>query len=75
MLKVSSIAIFLLWTASCGKTAIAGVGQPQPAAASGCPRPQPGATVEEPADLRSRNGVLEVALTVTDAPDVNGSTR
>ncbi len=31
--------------------------------------------VEEPQDLRSQNGVLEVRLTVTNAPDANGSIR
>ena len=47
----------------------------QSPAANPCPRPQPGATVEEPQDLRSRNGVLEAELTANDAPDANGSTR
>jgi FtsP/CotA-like multicopper oxidase with cupredoxin domain len=40
-----------------------------------CPRPQPGSTVEEPEDLRSQNGVLEVHLTANNAPDSNGSIR
>jgi FtsP/CotA-like multicopper oxidase with cupredoxin domain len=40
-----------------------------------CPRPLPGSTVTEPEDLRSRNGVLKVELTVHDAKQSNGSTR
>jgi len=40
-----------------------------------CPRPQLGSTVEEPEDLRSQNGVLEVELTASDAADANGSAR
>jgi FtsP/CotA-like multicopper oxidase with cupredoxin domain len=42
---------------------------------STCPRPEAGSTVEEPEDLRSQNGVLEVQLTADDAADGNGSTR
>jgi FtsP/CotA-like multicopper oxidase with cupredoxin domain len=44
-------------------------------AESKCPRPEPGSVVEEPQDLRSQNGVLEVRLTANDASDVNGSIR
>ena len=40
-----------------------------------CPRPQQGSTVEEPEDLRSQNGVLEVELTAIDGADGNGATR
>ena len=40
-----------------------------------CPRPQPGSTVEEPADLRSKNGVLELTLTATDSRQPDGTTR
>jgi FtsP/CotA-like multicopper oxidase with cupredoxin domain len=41
--------------------------------AGGCPRPEQGSAVPEPADLRSHNGVLEVELTYHDAPGPNGS--
>jgi FtsP/CotA-like multicopper oxidase with cupredoxin domain len=34
-----------------------------------CPRPEVGSTVEEPEDLHSQNGVLEVQLTANDAPN------
>ena len=44
-------------------------------AESKCPRPEPGSTVEEPEDLQSQNGVLEVQLTANDAADANGSVR
>ncbi len=40
-----------------------------------CPRPQPGSTVREPADLRSKTGVLELTLTATNSRQADGSTR
>ena len=40
-----------------------------------CPRPAPGAVVEEPEDLRSENGVLRVELTVRNEKTKDGSTR
>jgi FtsP/CotA-like multicopper oxidase with cupredoxin domain len=40
-----------------------------------CPRPQQASTVEEPEDLRSQNGVLEVELTAIDGADGNGAAR
>jgi FtsP/CotA-like multicopper oxidase with cupredoxin domain len=40
-----------------------------------CPRPSPGSVVSEPADLRSRNGVLKVELTAHNAKQRDGSTR
>ncbi|WP_263375478.1 multicopper oxidase family protein [Granulicella aggregans] len=42
---------------------------------SPCPRPQAGSTVEEPEDLRSINGVLEVQLTAFDSVEPGGATR
>ncbi len=47
----------------------------QNAARNECARPQPGSTVSEPEDLRSRNGVLKVDLTVHDYVETDGSTR
>jgi FtsP/CotA-like multicopper oxidase with cupredoxin domain len=44
-------------------------------AESVCPRPDPGSNVEEPQDLRSQNGVLEVQLTASNIKLANGSTR
>ena len=40
-----------------------------------CPRPQAGSVVEEPEDLRSQNGVLEVQLSANDAAQPDGSAR
>ena len=45
------------------------------AAEEACQRPSPGSTVTEPADLRSRNGVLKVELTARNAKQGDGSTR
>lgn len=47
----------------------------QETAGNTCPRPQAGSTVLEPEDLRSRNGVLKVDLTVHDYVESDGSTR
>ena len=44
-------------------------------AESVCPRPEPGSTVEEPKDLRSRNGVLEAQLTANNSAQANGAIR
>ena len=44
-------------------------------AESKCPRPEPGSVVEEPEDLRSKNGVLEVRLTANDTAEANGAIR
>jgi FtsP/CotA-like multicopper oxidase with cupredoxin domain len=40
-----------------------------------CPRPSPGAAVPEPEDLRSRNGVLKVDLTVHNFTAPDGTKR
>ena len=40
-----------------------------------CPRPLPGSLVEEPADLRSVNGVLETTLSVQNSVRPDGSVR
>jgi len=40
-----------------------------------CPRPSPGATVPEPEDLRSQDGVLKVDLTVRNFTQPDGTTR
>jgi len=40
-----------------------------------CPRPAPGSTVAEPDDLRSRNGVLQVDLTVRNSRQSDGTVR
>ena len=40
-----------------------------------CPRPAAGSIVEEPEDLRSKNGVLEVDLTAYDTVDAKSQNR
>jgi FtsP/CotA-like multicopper oxidase with cupredoxin domain len=40
-----------------------------------CPRPQPGSVVQEPADLRSKNGVLELTLTAANSRQTDDSAR
>src|ERR1700684_902565 len=40
-----------------------------------CVRPSPGSAVPEPEDLRSRNGVLKVDLTIHNYAQADGSTR
>lgn len=46
-----------------------------PIAPGDCPRPAIGSTVAEPADIRSQNGELHVALTFHQSTDPNGSAR
>ena len=40
-----------------------------------CARPSPGGVVQDPPDLRSRNGVLRVDLTIHNHAEPDGSTR
>jgi FtsP/CotA-like multicopper oxidase with cupredoxin domain len=40
-----------------------------------CPRPAPGSVVQEPKDLRSRDGVLKLDLTIHDFKEKDGSVR
>jgi FtsP/CotA-like multicopper oxidase with cupredoxin domain len=40
-----------------------------------CPRPQAASIVREPADLRSKNGVLELTLTARNSRQADGTTR
>jgi len=47
----------------------------QSANTDACPRPAAGATVPEPEDLRSQNGVLKVELTYRSSLEPNGSYR
>ncbi len=43
--------------------------------AEACPRPDVGGRVEEPAEQRSHNGILETELTVRDSAQPDGSVR
>ena len=40
-----------------------------------CPRPESGSVVPDPRDLRSRDGVLELDLTIRDYRERDGSVR
>ena len=40
-----------------------------------CPRPAVGSIVEEPEDLRARNGILKAELTILNGPNPDGSIR
>jgi FtsP/CotA-like multicopper oxidase with cupredoxin domain len=40
-----------------------------------CPRPAPGSIVQQPKDLRSRDGVLKLELTIHDFKEKDGSVR
>src|ERR1700722_5751870 len=52
-----------------------GVLRAQDAAGAACVRPAVGGSVTEPADLRSRDGVLQVDLTIQNYKEPDGSTR
>jgi FtsP/CotA-like multicopper oxidase with cupredoxin domain len=58
-----------------GTMSTCGVLRAQEAAQDPCPRPAPGSAVQEPEDLRSANGVLQVDLTVRNFTEKGGSTR
>ncbi len=45
------------------------------APADACPRPAPGSAVPEPKDLRSRNGILTLDLSIHDVQEPDGSRR
>lgn len=53
----------------------AGIVHGQAHAADPCPRPQAGSVVNEPVDLRSRDGVLEVTLDARNVREADGRTR
>jgi FtsP/CotA-like multicopper oxidase with cupredoxin domain len=65
-----SAAVAVLWAVSWNQQLTA-----QAAPKSPCPRPSVGSTVEEPEDLRSKSGILEVDLTVYSTSDGSGATR
>jgi FtsP/CotA-like multicopper oxidase with cupredoxin domain len=67
---VSLVAVLLcLW---CGTASAASINAGAPL---GCPRPQPGTALTEPADLRSQHGALTVDLTVQNERAADGSMR
>ena len=70
MKKFFSIVSAFLFLATFCQDMRAAPSQKNPA----CPRPAIGSKVEDPDDLRSQNGTLEVDLTAYNAPAANGST-
>jgi FtsP/CotA-like multicopper oxidase with cupredoxin domain len=72
-----SFAIFLVGFFGLSLTArlAAAIPDAPPAQQDVCVRPEPGSAVSEPADLRSRDGVLLVDLTLRDAPQPRGGVR
>jgi FtsP/CotA-like multicopper oxidase with cupredoxin domain len=71
MIPIMSSIRFLLITCLAG-VAIAHAGE---AIHDICPRPVPGATIEEPEDLRSRNGALTLDLTARNEVQQDGAIR
>jgi len=64
------------WGASSGMAHAAGAAHPiSPVPDDFCRRPAPGSVIPEPPDLRSRNGVLQVDLTVRNHRESDGSVR
>jgi len=67
---------FVPWSAGiCAQQASAQQSSAAPAPKDTCPRPAAGSAVPEPEDLRSRDGVLKVELTVHNSTEADGSTR
>jgi FtsP/CotA-like multicopper oxidase with cupredoxin domain len=66
----AALSLFMIWPALAGPANAARNLPPDP-----CPRPLPGGSVPEPEDLRSRDGVLKVALTLRNHLEADGSMR
>jgi FtsP/CotA-like multicopper oxidase with cupredoxin domain len=67
VLIASACFCFSLWHAGiCAQTVTGG---------SVCPRPSPGSPIAQPEDLRSRNGLLHVDLTLRNEAQPDGSIR
>jgi FtsP/CotA-like multicopper oxidase with cupredoxin domain len=68
---VACVAVLAL-AAACAAASTAHI---QAKAARICPRPSPGSAVPEPRDVRSRNGVLTLALELRDSRAADGTLR
>jgi FtsP/CotA-like multicopper oxidase with cupredoxin domain len=66
---LAPLALIAAWLASGPATGA------QAPATDPCPRPAPGGAVPEPKDLRSREGVLRLDLTVRNVRQADGTTR
>lgn len=65
----------LVFVSAVAALALASVPARAQAAPSACARPAPGSVITEPADVRSHNGELRVALSFRQSTDLNGSVR
>lgn len=75
----SFLGIFLALSASgvtarLGATVLQAQASPQPRE-DVCVRPEPGTAIPEPAELRSRDGILEIDLRIRDEKLPNGTSR
>src|SRR5580658_774761 len=66
------LAVLLVLNAALDPGAASSAREPDPGA---CPRPPPGSAVAEPQELRSRDGVLSVDLTLRNDKQPDGSVR
>jgi FtsP/CotA-like multicopper oxidase with cupredoxin domain len=66
------LAVLLVLNAALDPGAASSAREPDPGA---CPRPPPGSAVAEPQELRSREGVLSVDLTLRNDKQPDGSVR
>jgi len=65
----------LAWMAAVGALCMAPRAPAHESPSDPCPRPAPGQLVPEPADLRSRDGVLQLELSIRDHQEQDGSVR
>lgn len=72
--QLSNKLLFLAFVSLCFAQSPSPLGAQQ-TSASKCPRPSAGSVITEPEDLRSRNGVLKVDLTIHNSAQTGGSTR
>src|SRR5277367_4754851 len=65
-----AIHLVFTWSIACGPIVAAEVTAQDP-----CSRPPPGSAVPEPKDLRSKDGVLKIDLSIRNFREADGSTR
>ena len=69
------VSAFVLTGLQCSLSAQSGIRVPAHELRETCPRPAPSSAIPEPADLRSKNGVLAVDLAFRSDVDAQGRTR
>jgi FtsP/CotA-like multicopper oxidase with cupredoxin domain len=65
-----SIYLVVTWSIACGPILAAEATAQDP-----CARPPPGSAVPEPRDLRSKDGILKIDLSIRNIREADGSTR